>query len=277
LKAMARDPQDRYSSAKDLAQDLRRFLAGEPVAARPLGRVVRLARWVRRNPLASAVVLAVVLGSAVGWAYLARLTDGLVWSTARHSAELQAQVLEEVNEFYSELVDRLDPDDVPITHEWATTDGALPLPATFTITAGERIGGLGSGVWVRLYSDEPFPWRTDGGPRDDFERRALAALRANPERTYVEDGLYLGRPAVRLAKARRMEESCLRCHNHHPQTPRNDWELGDVRGVLEVVRTIEKDTATTGRALRGTYLLAMATTLGLVLLGAVVVSLVGRR
>lgn len=56
-KALARDPRDRYPSAAALAQDLRRFLAGLPVEARPLSRVQRLRRWAgrRRKPLIAAL------------------------------------------------------------------------------------------------------------------------------------------------------------------------------------------------------------------------------
>ena len=54
----------------------------------------------------------------------------------------------------------------------------MPLPATFTIELGERISTRGqSGMVVRLYSDFPFRTRKDGGPRDPFEREALAKLR----------------------------------------------------------------------------------------------------
>jgi serine/threonine protein kinase/WD40 repeat protein len=49
LKAMARVPGRRYRTAIDLADDLRRFLDGRPTLARPLNRIGRAARWLRRN------------------------------------------------------------------------------------------------------------------------------------------------------------------------------------------------------------------------------------
>jgi tetratricopeptide (TPR) repeat protein len=60
LKCLEKDPARRYGSAAALAEDLERFLAGEPVQARPVSSVERLHRWCRRNRvLASVSVLAV--------------------------------------------------------------------------------------------------------------------------------------------------------------------------------------------------------------------------
>jgi serine/threonine protein kinase/WD40 repeat protein len=68
LKAMARDPADRYPTAAALAEDLRRFLADEPIRARRTSAAERLQRWCRRNPLVASLVAAVVLVTALGFA-----------------------------------------------------------------------------------------------------------------------------------------------------------------------------------------------------------------
>jgi hypothetical protein len=61
LKAMAKEPGRRYASAKTLAEDLRRFLAGEAISARPVGRCEKTAKWVRRNPVVAGLVATVLL------------------------------------------------------------------------------------------------------------------------------------------------------------------------------------------------------------------------
>jgi tRNA A-37 threonylcarbamoyl transferase component Bud32 len=81
LKAMAKEPGRRYPTARELADDLRRWLKNEPIQARPAGRAERAVRWVRRHPAPAALaavsglaVLALV-GLGVGLAYNARLDE----------------------------------------------------------------------------------------------------------------------------------------------------------------------------------------------------------
>ena len=68
IKSLQKAPKDRYASAAALADDLRRFLEGKPVKARPLGPIGRASRWCLRNPgtasLAAVLCLALVGGIA---------------------------------------------------------------------------------------------------------------------------------------------------------------------------------------------------------------------
>src|SRR5262249_42710241 len=66
LKAMAKEPTRRYATAQALADELRRYLHGESILARPVSRVEKLARWCRRNPaLAATAGLALIALLAV--------------------------------------------------------------------------------------------------------------------------------------------------------------------------------------------------------------------
>ncbi len=69
-RCLEREPQTRYQSAGDLAEDLERWLDGRPVLARPVLRPVRIWRWARRNPKLAASVAGSAFG-AVGVAILA--------------------------------------------------------------------------------------------------------------------------------------------------------------------------------------------------------------
>ncbi len=256
LKAMAKTPARRYPTANELAEDIRRFLDHLPIRARPIGWIERGWRWCRRNPVPAGLLVALTLGSAVGLWHLSRLNERLVQSTALEGAAQQAEMLEGVNDLYSDVVERVKQDGVMVTHDWANQKGAIPLPARMTIDLAKHISARSeSGVQVRLYSDHPFRFRKDGGPSDDFERDALARLRESPDNPVYRFEDYQGRPTLRYAIARRMRDTCVACHNTHPDSTKTDWKVGDVRGVVEIIRPLDRDAARTRAGLRETFVL----------------------
>ena len=66
LKCLAKEPAKRYATAAELAADLRAYLDGRPIAARPVGRVERAVKWVTRNPVVTGAAAAVVLALSIG-------------------------------------------------------------------------------------------------------------------------------------------------------------------------------------------------------------------
>ncbi len=67
LKALCKQPSGRYQTAADLAQELRRFLRGEPIRTRPPGTVGRLARWCRRKPVVAGLLATLLLVTLAGF------------------------------------------------------------------------------------------------------------------------------------------------------------------------------------------------------------------
>jgi WD40 repeat protein/tRNA A-37 threonylcarbamoyl transferase component Bud32 len=76
LKCLRKDPARRYPTAADLADDLQRFLDGAPIRARPVGRMERFGKWLRRRP---AVAASIGLGSLAALAVVA-LAVRLIYS-----------------------------------------------------------------------------------------------------------------------------------------------------------------------------------------------------
>jgi adenylate cyclase len=193
--------------------------------------------------------------------YLSRLYDGFVRQTALESARAEAAMLDETWRFYSERVDALNYNKTKVrfSEHYARDDAAMPLPATYALDVAERISRNNPNVQARIFSHYPWPGRQGGGPRDDFERRALAWLEENnsrPEqrfREYTEIDEKEGEPWLWYARPRLMEKSCLACHNDPKgRSPKKDWQVGDVGGVIKIGRRLGPPTVSrpgTGAAL----------------------------
>ena len=90
-KCLSKRPQDRYHSAKDVADDLQRYLDGYPISARPIGPLQRIASWCRRNP---------AIASLIGGVWAALIVGAMVSTYFWFQAEVSA---EEKSEFADKL------------------------------------------------------------------------------------------------------------------------------------------------------------------------------
>lgn len=214
---------------------------------------------VKRTVFASSSIL--VLGMVGLVWYIINFQDNLLQTSALESAKLYSQALAEFRTIYTaKVVQRVNPHpDFEVTHDYESKKNAIPLPATLSMELGKAIGKHLSGAETWLYSDYPFPWRRDagGGLRDEFSFKAWNSLNKNPNKPYYEfvpD--YKGRQVLRYATADLMRPSCIGCHNTHPQTPKNNWKVDDVRGVLEIVHPMEAVFAKTEGGKFGLFFLA---------------------
>ena len=98
LRCLEKRPADRYASAGELADDLRRFLAGEATHARPLGVLARVGRWARRRPTAAALV-----GVCCSAALALMLFNAFHTHTLRQSLNREQQLVSDLTQSQDRL------------------------------------------------------------------------------------------------------------------------------------------------------------------------------
>ena len=205
---------------------------------------------------------------------MSRLSSGLVKWQAEQNTTLYAQAIQEARTLYSsEAVDRIKTvhDDTIVTDTYKTLEGAIPIPVTFLIELGKRLSAENPGMSVRLYSDFPFPSRrSEGGAKDDFEREALTYLRQHPDEKFIRFENFQGHLALRYAQADILKPSCIGRHNTQLDSPKKDWKVGDVRGILEISTPLHRVIAKTNAGLQETSI----TLAGISLLGIMGITLV---
>jgi eukaryotic-like serine/threonine-protein kinase len=197
LKAMSKAPARRYAAAQELADDLRRFLRGEPIRARPFSRLERLWRWCRRNPLAAGLLFAISLGSASGLWELSRLSEFLVRKSALESAAQQSEMLDEVNNVYSaDVVERAKLKGSEATHDYADRKDTIPLPATLTIDLARHISAANRACRSACTATILSPRAWTAAPKTNSRWRRWPTC---------------GKPPVNLITASRISRASRRC------------------------------------------------------------------
>ncbi|MEX2120574.1 MAG: serine/threonine-protein kinase [Pirellulales bacterium] len=98
LKCLEKDPGRRYATARAVAEDLGRYLQGEPIQARPISTARRAVRWCRRNPLwfALAATVFLALFSVAGVATTAWLTTAAALAEVEESRDKQFRIAREL-------------------------------------------------------------------------------------------------------------------------------------------------------------------------------------
>lgn len=189
--------------------------------------------------------LLLLLGISVMVRQAGRLQERLLESTALDSAALLSDTLHEARTLYTQdVVGPAQAAGMKFSH-LPGVEGTIPLPISFTMRLGERIGQRPPTSKLLLYSPYPFPWNKDPDRDDPFRREAWEHLSASDTPFYRFEEHPEGK-LLRYATADRMRPDCVACHNSYPGTPRTDWREGDLRGVLEV-RTLLSRAMVTAR------------------------------
>ena len=191
--------------------------------------------FVSSTGVIAAMIAALLLGLPLAtWLDLDALTQAKL---ARHAGDVNS-VISGVRGYYAaNVVDRLlsaPGSTTKVLPNYADVPGAIPLPATLSLELGRVVGEQQHDFGYRFVSDFPFNGRP-AHQLDGFERDALARLRADPGAGPMEVSKVSGRDRVRIATPIVMQSACVACHNSHPDSPKRDWRVGDVRGIQEIV------------------------------------------
>jgi len=179
------------------------------------------------------VVMLVGLPLAV-WLDISNLSRTIL---ARQSQDLSSVITSIRGYYASNVVGRVlanHGQQTQVVHNYETIPGAIPIPATLSLELGRVINEKQANITYRFISDLPFRGRAPH-PMDAFETAALKKLRQDPDQT-ITDVAWSGLSnSYRLVTPIIMGQTCVSCHNTHPDSPKTDWKVGDVRGIQEVV------------------------------------------
>jgi methyl-accepting chemotaxis protein len=211
------------------------------------------------------VPIAIVIAVVVIWATVPQIVDSMATTDAILADQQVAVQFKAIRAYYTEnvvnKVVRGGAFQANINHQRSET--VIPLPATFLRELGSALND--KDTTVDLVSPFPFPARKDR-KLDDFQQQAWSYLTAHPDETFTQSEIRDGKHIVRVAVADRMSaQYCVDCHNSDARSPKTDWKLGDVRGVLDVSSNIDAQLAH-GATLSRLMLLGTGL-IGLLLLG----------
>ena len=178
-------------------------------------------------------------------AVVGSLTPGAVVGSALDDAILRsirtAEQMRTLRAFYSDnVVDAAIRSGMQASPSYKDGHGAIPVPTTFVLDVAQAFSN--NNMRINLVS--PYPWPNHAGRvLDQFETQAWDHLTRNPADPFVWRGEVDGKALLKVAVSDRMDASCVACHNTNPQSPKQDWHVGDVRGLIEVVTPIALVTA----------------------------------
>jgi methyl-accepting chemotaxis protein len=215
------------------------------------------------------IPLVVIAGIATLWVVVPRM---IVANATEEAAAQGQQIVEQfkaVRTYYTtNVVNKvLKEGTFTAASDHAGNDKAIPLPATMIHDLGALLAK--QDTTLTLYSRFPFPNRKDR-KLDEFQQKTWDYLSANPKGVMSQNEERDGKNVVRVAVADTMvTQACVTCHNTTAGSPKTDWKLGDVRGVIEITTVIDQQLAH-GAALSRTITAGVGL-IGLLLIGIALV------
>jgi len=186
------------------------------------------------------IILSAVVFVAVCVLYLIQVKQKNTELAGLAIAQARASQIINVRAYYTNaVVKKARETGIEVTYDFADKKKAIPLPATLVKSLGEEIAKHAPGTKIRLYSRYPFPFRKATEKYDELELESMAKLEKDPQTPVYKFEQVNGRLSIRYFKADVMGPVCVECHNSHPESPKKDWRVGDVRGAIEVIAPVD--------------------------------------
>ena len=205
------------------------------------------------------LVLSVLFGLCllVIYLHISQLKAQMVGVIALRGADTYTREMSELQEYYAiEVVQRLHAQGSKASGAYGETEGTIPLPALLSWNLGGQLVSGRPGERVRLLSAYPFPQAGDLGQlMDSFQREAWEFLNQYPEQSFYRVEQVDGRQSLRFATAGRMQQACVNCHNENAESPKRDWQVGQVGGIVEIVYPLDSLENMTGMNWRDSYMM----------------------
>ena len=215
------------------------------------------------------IPLTVIAAIAAIWLLVPRMIAGNATDQAVLASRNIAAQFKTIREYYTEnVVDKIVMEGTfKASSDHKGDAKAIPLPVTMIHDLSALLTKQDTAI--SLYSKFPFPNR-ENRQLDAFQQEAWDFLSKNPQESYSRTEMRDGKQVVRVAVADTMVvQACVNCHNTTAASPKKDWKLGDLRGVLEIASVIDAQLAN-GAALSRSIIIG-AILIGLVLLGITLV------
>lgn len=194
------------------------------------------------NPIIGPVIVSSLTLIGLGYFYLPKISltnqkDKII----KESTHL-VEHLKSFRGYYNEyVVSKLKNfSEIKIDYNHISNPNVIPLPATTIHNLSERLTH-DEGIKVNFFSDYPFPHRKDR-VLDNLQKDEINFLRNSPKEIFIKEDIIDNKKVLRVAFADIMaSQTCVNCHNTRADSPKKDWKLNDVRGVMEIITPIKDD------------------------------------
>jgi signal transduction histidine kinase len=200
----------------------------------------RIERWgVGAKLLAFTIPPIVLLTFLITWAVYVRSATSLEQKMTARARAIHTQIMADREYYSSVIVPRILELGGTLDSQYHDVRGGLPLPATFVREASEIAARREGGYAAHVIS--PWAINKNRGLKDQFHHEAFSALAVNPNQQLLSIDKVEDRAVMRVLMADvASAQSCVDCHNAHPESPKHDFKLHDLMGGLEVIMPIER-------------------------------------